>query len=190
MQLNYNQTNHEIIPILKNIKYLWINIQNNISIDIDKIITIQRLFRKNVKNKRTAFNITLLNILNKKENIPTLKKCYLHIYKIMTLFPPKKNENKFIYGKLIEKIIIRTINNIISCYELDNEYNSGSCYKNDCRILSSNYSIKVMKSKTRVIIINKHHKLNHDISNMSFIICNISKKDYIYLHILINIESM
>jgi hypothetical protein len=44
MQLDYNQTNHEIIPILKNIKYLWINIQNNISIDIGKIITIQRLF--------------------------------------------------------------------------------------------------------------------------------------------------
>lgn len=42
----------------------------------------------------------VIELMNKNTDI--MKDCYKNFLKIMHLFPPAKNENKFIYGKLIE----------------------------------------------------------------------------------------
>src|SRR3989344_7789763 len=98
-----------------------------------------------------------------------MEDCYIEIRRILKKFPPSKNENKFIYGKLIEKSIITHINKIISCTNLDNNHKYGSEYKNDCLLLNTLYSIKAQKQKSDVILINKHNKQIHSITNMYFI---------------------
>lgn len=128
--------NKNTLSIITDIGSLLNKIQDKYDY-INKIIIIQRYVRKKYNN------INLILLLNNEKSRNILKKCYSHIHKVMILFPPKKNENKFIYGKLIEKIIIRNINDIVSCYELDSLYEKGSCYKNDCRILGSNYSYEI-----------------------------------------------
>ena len=162
MTMLVKKLNKDTFSIINDIKHLLNKINNKY--DYISEIIIQEY----------NIDLILLTLLNEKKDI--LEKCYSYIYKIMTLFPPKKNENKFIYGKLVEKIIINTINKIISCYELDSLYETGSCYKNYCCILSSYYRIKVIKSKSDVIILNKNHKQDHKISDMSFIICDIQKQ--------------
>ena len=125
----------------------------------------------------------LREILNKNDDIMSL--CYIEILKILRKYPPAKNENKFIYGKLIEKSIINHINKIIPCIELDKlEENSvGSEYKNDCRCLDTDFSIKASKSGGIITIINKRNKQTHSIDNLNFIICHIAnKKLYIFSH--------
>ena len=93
----------------------------------------------------------------------------------MTLFPPKLNENKFIYGKICEKIIINLMKRFTTCSELDTLCASGSSYKYDIKIFHRNYSIKCMKQKSSIILINKNYSNRHTLDDMSFMIMNISK---------------
>ena len=129
------------------------------------------------------------------ELIDTLKQNETHmtdlIIAIKTIckqYPPAKNENKFIYGKLIEKKIIAIINKILPCLELDADKKVGSEYKNDCSICFSdgcikNYSIKASKSGGSPTLVNKRNKSEHNVIDCNFIICHIAKERlYIFKH--------
>ena len=120
----------------------------------------------------------ILYILRLTEHNDMLIDLYEKIIKISVLFPPKKNENKFIYGGLIEYSIIKSFRNILECKEcIDNGY------KYDYNIYNVNFSIKVIKQKSKVIIINKNNKKEHNLDNMAFMICNITEgKLYIFVY--------
>lgn len=142
----------------------------------------KKIFKKKQKCKKI---ISLL-----KTNPEKMKECYYKIKKISCLYPPRKNENKFIYGKLIEISIINYMSKIITdenIIELDKLHSGGSEYKNDTKIFGKKFSIKVTKSGGNIIIINKHTPTAlHKIKNMFFIICHIKKcKLYIFPDVVI-----
>lgn len=142
--------------------------------------------KKMIKSCKKYSCLNLIETLNQKKNIKNMQKCYFNILKISKLFPPAKNENKFIYGKLIELELIKTFNKFILCEDLDKNHKSGSEYKNDCEIDGTKFSIKASKNTSKVIILNKFHKSDHKINN-NFIICNIQKKKlYVFPSIIIN----
>ena len=120
----------------------------------------------------TTANSLLLKLRSNDLKI-VLSRSYSNIYKVMKSFPPRLNENKFIYGKLIERIIIELLRNTGTCIDLDKKCKIGSSYKNDCYTDGVNYSIKAMKQKSSVILINKLSEKKHNINGMSFIIVNI-----------------
>lgn len=140
------------------------------------------------KNDLPKINSCLNLIKNLKKNIneKNMRSCYINILKISKLFPPAKNENKFIYGKLIELELINTFNKFIGCTDLDKTHKSGSEYKNDCAIKDKKFSIKASKNGGEITIINKLNKIEHDI-DINFIICHISKRKlYIFPSLIIN----
>ena len=111
----------------------------------------------------------------------------IDIYTILNKYPPAKNENKFIYGKVAEARIIHWINKIIPCIDLDKSNTHGAEYKNDCEIsFDSNkvkYSIKVSKNGGEPTLINKRNVSSHTVNDCHFIICHIlNKKLYIFKH--------
>jgi hypothetical protein len=125
--------------------------------------------------------------LNKNNKLMT--ECFNKILIIEKMFPPKKNENKFIYGKLCEKVLIEYLNKIFDCKELDLECDSGSEYKNDCYLfdndlkIENKFSIKVQKNRSNVTIINKRYNDEHTLSNINFMLINIyESKLYIFSH--------
>ena len=140
--------------------------------------------KKMIKSQTKESCLNLIKTLNNKKNNKNMEKCYYNILKISKLFPPAKNENKFIYGKLIELQLIKTFNNFLICNDLDKNHKYGSEYKNDCEINGNKFSIKACKSTSNVIILNKHNKSDHKIDT-NFIICNIEKKNYIYFQVLL-----
>jgi hypothetical protein len=93
---------------------------------------IKKIERKDLYKLNPCLN--LVNNLNKQYNQENMQSCFHNILKISKLFPPAKNENKFIYGKLIELELINTFNKFSLCTELDKYHDTGSEYKNDCLI--------------------------------------------------------
>jgi hypothetical protein len=144
--------------------------------------------KKMIKSQTKESCLNLIKILNNKKNSKNMEKCYYNILKISKLFPPAKNENKFIYGKLIELQLIKTFNHFFICNDLDKNHKYGSEYKNDCEINGNKFSIKASKNTSNVIILNKHNKSYHKIDT-NFIICNIEKKKlYIFPSLIIKKE--
>lgn len=159
------------------------NIQKSENIDIKSSTIIQRAFRNHIiKNKIKDKQIKdFIKLLSNDKYQEILDKLYIEIIKVLKCFPPAKNENKMIYGKLIEYSIIKYINQIVPCEDLDKKHKFGSNYKYDCKIKNVNYSIKVMKQQSNVIVINKNSNKTHNIKGMCFIICEISSaKLYIF----------
>lgn len=146
-----------------------------------KVIKVIKYPNKVVKKKKMCNPCeNLIRLLSHEKHKKKMQNCFYNILKIMHLFPPAKNENKFIYGKLIELELIKTINAFVSCKELDKNHSSGSEYKNDCIIKNDKFSIKASKNTSNVIVTNKFNKLNYNI-HTNFIICNIMKhKLYIF----------
>lgn len=112
---------------------------------------------------------------------------YKDILTILHKYPPAKNENKFIYGKVAEKRIIYWFNKIIPCIELDKQFEFGSEYKYDCEISFSigaiKFSIKVSKNGGEPTLINKRNKTSHTVQNCNMIICHIKdRRLYIFKH--------
>ena len=127
----------------------------------------------------------LIDIFTKNPDLTT--NMYIDILSILKKYPPAKNENKFIYGKVAESRIINWINKIIPCEDLDKNNLIGSEYKNDCQISFDQekikYSIKVSKSGAEPTLINKRNKSSHNVNDCSFIICHIqNRKLYIFKH--------
>ena len=144
-------------------------------------------YKENKKDLPTINScLNLIKNLKKNENNEKMKLCYLNILKISKLFPPAKNENKFIYGKLIEMELINSFNNFTICEDLDKNHKVGSEYKNDCIIKKKKFSIKASKNGGEVTIINKLNKVSH-IIDINFIICHISKRKlFIFPNLIIN----
>lgn len=117
--------------------------------------------------------INLISALNANPYI--MSTCFYEIRKILAQFPPAKNENKFIYGKLGEQSLIKAFSRFTQCDDLDSAHAYGSEYKNDCRVFGVDYSIKISKSGAAVTLINKNNKAAHVIDH-NFIICHIEKK--------------
>jgi len=138
-------------------------------------------------------NNTIKHVLNIFKTHPkSMNKIYIEAYKTMTLFPPRLNANKFIYGKVIETSIIQKMDKIFhNCINLDNTCYKGSSYKNDCNLFIDEntnipISIKVCKNISNITLINKNSdKYEHivDIDNMYFLIlCITKKKIYFFNH--------
>jgi|688.fasta_scaffold544011_1 hypothetical protein len=149
-----------------------------------------------ISNFNNYIDIIIQNIKNNNDKLNDL---FIKCHKVYKQIPPVKNENKFIFGILIQLSIIDYLNNIfMKCYDLDNTHTHGSEYKNDCRLFLTNYihfdiSIKAKSKKHGNIILinnygkNKNHNLNNYITiilvietNTLYIIPhNIVKNDYI-----------
>jgi hypothetical protein len=176
-----NDTNDLSIELLTNA------FSKSIAIVPDKnknILKIQSWFR-NICNKsriKCKFIIHLLMLH------PTIMSKYLiEILSISKKFPPRKNENKFIYGKLIEKSLLNAFVDIgFNCEDLDKSHSSGSEYKNDIKMLRLKYSIKAQMSRSDVRLINTLSTAKHTI-NMTLILCVINdRKLYIFPSNIVN----
>jgi len=105
--------------------------------------------------------------------------------------PPILNENKMVYGKLIELLFIEYLNKIFDggCSELDKKTNIGSSYMNDCNIRFNNehsmkLSIKVSAQGGDIILINKHNNNINYNSSMEELITLVIRLDKCELLIL------
>jgi hypothetical protein len=134
--------------------------------------------------KFILFNISfdtnyILDGLNNNDIIMT--EALIKILKIYKLFPSNKNENKFIYGGLIQMTLINALNNIFySC-------TNGSNYKYNCKLYCNklvNFNINIRAKKNRksnTILINKFgDNATHVLDNLITIICVI-EDETIYL---------
>ena len=164
--------------MVKNVRFIK-NIKKS-----NRIIPIKKEKKEDLPKINSC--LKLIKILEEKKNKENMENCYTNILKISKLFPPAKNENKFIYGKLIELELINTFNKFTLCKDLDKTHSSGSEYKNDCIMYNKKFSIKASKNGGEVTIINKLNKINH-IIDMNFIICHITKKKlFIFPSLIIN----
>lgn len=120
----------------------------------------------------------IIEEMKMENNIDKMRKCYRELIKISKKFPPQKNENKFIYGKLGEKALISMFENIgiIDIVDLDILHNTGSEYKNDVIINDVYFSIKVKLNKTGdIIMINCKSTSEHTL-DMNTIVVVINEK--------------
>lgn len=133
-------------------------------------------FTNKVNNKFIA----IIEILQQNKDI--MMKCYYEIVCISKKYPPHKNENKFIYGKLIEMSLINAFENIgIKCKNLDDKHKCGSEYKNDLRMFNVDISIKAKLNKYgNVILINKKSTCKH-IIKIETILCVINESKMYFI---------
>ena len=137
----------------------------------------------------------LLNVIDKNDEhtTETMYDMFIHIYSIMKLYPPSKNENKFVYGKLCEYALTTALNTIgCKTVLLDDNHATGSSYKNDisCEIatgihksVTRQYSIKTTKSGGDIVIINKNHSETHTVDDIRFVVIHIKKQRiYVFSH--------
>lgn len=171
------------IDELKTEKNITITKNQEINTD-ESILKIQKWYR-NICNKSKIKCKLIIELLNKNPDI--MRKYLIEIISISKKFPPKKNENKFIYGKLIEKSLLNAFIEIgFKCEDLDKTHTSGSEYKNDIKMLKLKYSIKAQKSKGDVRLINTLSTAKHNI-NMTLMLCVINdKKLYIFPSNIVN----
>ncbi len=124
----------------------------------------------------------LILILDSNKNI--IDNIIIDAYKIMKLFPPKINFNKFIYGKLIERSIKEYFSLIFNFIDLDEITKNGS-YKDDCLINNFLFSIKATKNGGQIILINKNNRKKYDYQTNLIILNILSKKLYIFPTLII-----
>ena len=125
--------------------------------------------------KSAVINNKFKSVIEILEQHPSImRQCLFQLYKISILYNPQKNENKFIYGKLIEKSLIHALALIgFKVTDLDDNHTVGSEYKNDISLLNVNISIKgKLKKGGDVILINKKSTSKHKI-NMQLLLCVI-----------------
>ena len=157
--------------------------------NIESIIKIQHYIRR-INNNRISVDkiIDIINSNIKKNNI-YYNNFFIKCETILKMYPPAKNEYKFIYGNLIQMSIIEVLNNIFyNCIDLDKECKYGSQYKVDCKLnitryLSRYLSIKAKKNKIgKVIIINKlNNNKNYNLSELITIIVILELKDIVII---------
>jgi len=133
----------------------------------------------------------VIELLRAPGHVFHMQKLNFQLQKICRKFPPAKNENKFIYGKLAEKAIIDTIQmcNGLSAIDLDKTHTVGSEYKNDVNITHHStstthpYSIKVSKSGGKITLINCRNTNKHNVDGLSMIVGHIQlERIYIFDH--------
>lgn len=199
-KINFIIKNNENIESIIKIQKWWRKILFNKSNTepnnlIDKLIKLEiesnsdsDINNKNIEQNNDDISIEMLSKgieSNNKEHNLLFIKCF----KILKKYPPSKNENKFLYGKLIEKAIIDFLDTIFhSCIELDNLQTIGSQYKYDCKLNFTedqykNLSIKAKKNKNGpIIIINKNsNNKTYDLSDLITILTIIELKEIIII---------
>ena len=199
--LNIKDIIHKKIIKLKKI----VNIQDNnktimqfINIDekdinYKKILKIQKFIKCKSKNLNIYYKIkALFEIFNL--NILRMQVLLFESNKICKIFPLKKDINKMIYGKLIEKSINNLLLDLnINCIDLDSncDFNkNGSNYKNDINIFRTNISIKAKLNKTgNIILINKKNKNIHNIDMHLLLFIINEKKLYFIPNYLLTIDN-
>jgi hypothetical protein len=160
--------------------------------NIDSIIKIQRWITvKNYSKLNKITDDTIIDIVKNNiiKNNTFHNNLFIKCQKVLKMYPPSKNEYKFIYGMLIQMIVIELLNNIFySCIDLDNFCKYGSEYKVDCRLNITRYlyrhmSIKAKKNKSgKIIIINKLNNNKHyDLSQLITIIIILELNDIIII---------
>ena len=163
--------------------------------NVKSIIKLQNWFKSktysnNNNNDKIDMNdkidIVTRNII--KNNVYH-NKLFIKCQKVLKMYPPAKNEYKFIYGILIQMVTIEFLDNIFyRCIDLDTLCNHGSEYKVDCRLnitryLSIDMSIKAKKNKSgKIIIINKlNNNKQYDLSQLVTIIIILELNDMIII---------
>jgi hypothetical protein len=123
----------------------------------------------------------IIEEMKMEKNEDKMRKCYKELIKISKKFPPQKNENKFIYGKLGEKALISMLENIgiLNIVDLDNLHSVGSEYKNDISINDVNFSIKVKLNRAGdIIMINCKSTSEHTLDINTLVIVIKERKIY------------
>jgi hypothetical protein len=148
------------------------------------------LFISNIKNYINIITEAIKNNNNK------LNELFIKCHKIYKQISPAKNENKFVFGILIQLSIIEYLNDIfIKCCDLDENHIYGSEYKNDCRLYITKYiyfdiSIKAKSKKSggNIILINNYSKNKiHNLNNLITLILVIETNTiYILPHSMID----
>jgi hypothetical protein len=118
-----------------------------------------------------------LTLIQKLRSLPkeVLQNTHYEIKKTLKMFPPAKNENKFTYGLIIQRILINVCHQHIGpTIDLDDNHNVGSEYKNDAQITIDNqqlsFSIKACKNiGSKIIMINKLNASDHDINDINLV---------------------
>lgn len=157
--------------------------------NIVSIIKIQKFHRFNRVSIIEDNIINDIIIMNIKKYNNLHNKLFMKCKKVLYMYPPAKNEYKFIYGNLIQMCVVEFLDNIFyKCIDLDTLCKYGSEYKVDCRLhitryLSKNLSIKAKKNKNgKVIIVNKlNNNKCYDLSNLITIIIIIELNDIIII---------
>lgn len=142
---------------------------------------MQMLSREEEKDDKSHEWLAIIQELQK--NNVLMEECLKRIFAIVKMYPPRKDENKFHYGKLIEKTLIHYIHKVIPCRELDLETSCGSYYKNDVEFLTSQLrcSVKVSKNGSAITLINKRTRNDHCLLGTCFMICNLKKKKLYFI---------
>lgn len=182
--INKNTNEKEDDKDLESLSNIFNNSLSIVPLKNENIIKIQKWFHK-ICNKSKIKCQVIVELLNANPDI--MRKYLFEIISISKKFPPRKNENKFIYGKLIEKSLLNAFLDIgFKCEDLDKTHLSGSEYKNDIKMLKLKYSIKAQKSRGDVRLINTLSTATHNI-NMTLILCVINdKKLYIFPSVIVN----
>jgi hypothetical protein len=149
---------------------------NKIKINKKKII---QLFATNIVNNKFIAIIEILTNYNMK----IMQQCYFEICCISKMYPPQKNENKFIYGKLVEKSLIHAFCSCgFLCEDLDEKHTDGSEYKNDIKLLQTKFSIKTKLNKGGdIIMINKKSSTYQHTINIDTILCIINEQKIYFI---------
>ena len=140
---------------------------------------------KNYKNQ----TLNLISFL--KGHFENLRTFHLIVQKILIENPPAKNENKFIYGKLVEYAIFHLIKKCgLTCVDLDEKQNVGSEFKNDCLIENQKYSIKTLKNYNDIILINKNSNDRKYSVKTNYLLCVIEQsKLYFFPSFVFDVKS-
>lgn len=151
-------------------------------------IKIQKIYRSyKYKKDFIRYLPYIISYINR--NQEELTNLFIKCKKIYKQLPPQKNENKFLFGKLIEMSIIDFLNNLFKdCIDLDRLHKSGSEYKNDCRLYITNYikfdiSIKSKSKKNgSIILINNYGNNNKkDLNDLITIIIILETSELLIL---------
>lgn len=137
-----------------------------------------------IENNTKVVNIfkDIISIMNNNQDI--IEKYHYYIQKILKQFPPRKNENKIMYGKLIEETIKNMFNEInISYIDLDEHHEVGSSYKNDAIINGIHISIKAKKQKNgNIIMINKNsNNIIHNVKDINILLIIIEEQKIYFI---------
>jgi hypothetical protein len=98
-------------------------------------------------------------------------------HKILRQFPPRRHENKITYGAAGEKAVIRLLRKFTEVVEYNANHIDGAEYQNDIEVFDVPISLKTCANAgSKITIINKNGKKEHDISNINILILFIKQE--------------
>jgi len=130
--------------------------------------------------------ISIINTLRK--HTTEMNSMFIKCLKIVKLYPPAKNEYKFLFGQLIQMSVIECFGRVFyKCVDLDTVHTVGSQYKNDCRLYVDSsvwldISIKAKSKRNgQIILINKHSSSTHNLTNLLTCIVILENSQVVFI---------